>query len=74
MKLNFKTLPRPTTKFHWPTPADKCTLPAKDILGVLREAPTPANYHTSQFCIFNNTMDAVDAKFAKFLSFKISKV
>jgi hypothetical protein len=65
--LRFMAPPGPNTLFHWPTLADKCMLPTKDILGILNAAPMPTTNRATKFSITEKTMDAIDAKFACYI-------
>lgn len=65
--LRFMAPAGPATVFHWPKVTDNCKLPTNDILGILRDAPTPKSSRLSYFSITEETMDAIDAKYAKYL-------
>jgi hypothetical protein len=66
--VKFMHPPGPATSFHWPSKIDSCKLPEKDILGQLRDVPVPTTNRATRFVIEEQMMDAIDAKFARFLA------
>ena len=53
----------PSSAYTWPIYEDRCTLPLKEIIGILRENPKPTNARASQFSIGRNSSAKIELLF-----------
>ena len=51
------------TSYYWPSFEDHCTIPLRNVIGILREHPQPKNTRTSHFTINYNCTDKMKTLF-----------